>query len=106
LADALPRVLGREADEEGFREAGGHLGAIGRGSAGLNRILQEFRVDALITLEQGKLTLRNVVRLQGIAEFDQDHLQLGGAPPEMTRYFDQLDRDAAIVPQPPDGGRR
>ena len=71
----------------------------------VNRILQEFRADALITLEQGKLTLRNVKRLQGIAEFNQDYLQLGGAPPEMTRYFDQLERDATAFPQPPDGGR-
>ncbi len=56
----------------------------------INRILQEFRANALITLEQGKLTLRDIERLQGIAEFDQDYLQLAGAPRELRRYFDQL----------------
>jgi len=70
----------------------------------VNRILQEFRADALITLEQGKLTLRNVKRLQGIAEFTEDYLQLRSAPPEMERYFDQLGRNPAASAQPSDGG--
>lgn len=71
----------------------------------INRVLQEFRAGALITLEQGKLTLRDVPRLQGIAEFDQDYLQLAGAPREMRRYLDQLERDAGAFPEPSDDRR-
>lgn len=70
---------------------------LGLTSVHVNRVLQEFRGSELITLERGRLTLRDLKRLQGIAEFNQDYLHFHGAPQEVQRYFDQLERRSATA---------
>lgn len=61
----------------------------------VNRVLREFRERRLITLEQRTLSLLDVGTLQGIAGFNKDYLHFGGAPAEIARYFDRLDKDRA-----------
>jgi CRP-like cAMP-binding protein len=58
----------------------------------VNRVLQGFRRDELITLEHRRLTLRNVETLEAISGLTSRYLQLGSTPPEVVRYFDQLER--------------
>jgi CRP-like cAMP-binding protein len=58
----------------------------------LNRVLQRFRRDNLITLAHRRLTLLDVEKLQKIAGFNQDYLHLGGAPAEARSYIDMLER--------------
>jgi transcriptional regulator with XRE-family HTH domain len=66
---------------------------LGLTSVHVNRILQGFRRDQLITLAHRRLGLPDVERLQEIAGFDRDYLHLGGAPEEVERYLDQLEHD-------------
>ncbi len=61
----------------------------------VNRILKEFRERGLIVMQQRTLSLINVDELQAIAGFNKNYLHLGGAPPEVARYFDSLERDEA-----------
>jgi CRP-like cAMP-binding protein len=65
----------------------------------VNRVLQQFRRERLITLVQRRLVLCDVRQLQEIAEFDQDYLHFAGAPAEVRRFFDRLQREGAS-PQP------
>ena len=58
----------------------------------INRIVQGFRRDNLITMAQGRLTLLDVERLQKIAGLNQDYLHLGGATMEVRSYIEMLER--------------
>src|ERR1700731_2867787 len=68
---------------------------LGLTSVHINRVLQSFRRDELITLEHRWLTLRNVEKLEAISGLTSRYLQLGSTPPEVIRYFDQLERNRA-----------
>jgi hypothetical protein len=59
----------------------------------MNRILQGFRRDKLITLAQRRLSLLDVERLQEIAGFNQNYLHLGSAPTEARSYIDMRQRE-------------
>ena len=67
-----------------------------------NRVLQDFRRDELITLERQRLILRDIERLQAISGLTPDYLKLSSTPPEVLRYFDDLERDRAAPPPPED----
>jgi CRP-like cAMP-binding protein len=66
---------------------------LGLTSVHMNRILQGFRRDNLITLAHHRLTLLDVARLQEIAGFNQDYLHLGSAPTEARSYIDMRQRE-------------
>ena len=61
----------------------------------INRVLKDFRERRLIAIEHRTLNLLDVPALQDIAGFNKDYLHLGGAPVEVARYFDQLEKDQA-----------
>src|SRR6267378_2172271 len=62
------------------RRAGPHF------RAHVNRVLQRFRRDQLLTLEHRRLTLCNGGRLEAIAGFTPNYLQLNSTPAEVIRY--------------------
>jgi CRP-like cAMP-binding protein len=64
--------------------------ALGLTPISVNRILQAFRREQLITLRQRRLTLCDVARLQTISGLAPDYLQLGSTPAEVMHYFDPL----------------
>jgi CRP-like cAMP-binding protein len=66
---------------------------LGLTSVHMNRILQGFRRDNLITLAHHRLTLPDVERLQEIAGFNQNYLHLGSAPTEARSYIDMRQRE-------------
>jgi hypothetical protein len=66
---------------------------LGLTSVHMNRILQGFRRDNLITLAHHRLTLLDVERLQEIAGFNQNYLHLGSAPTEARSYIDMRQRE-------------
>jgi CRP-like cAMP-binding protein len=66
----------------------------------VNRILQAFRREQLITLRHRRLTLCDVARLQTISELTPDYLQLGSTPSEVMHYFDPLGRSCRGFDQP------
>lgn len=66
---------------------------LGLTSVHVNRVLQGFRRDQLITLERRRLTLLNVEKLQAMSGLTPNYLQFGSTPSEVTRYFDNLERD-------------
>jgi hypothetical protein len=68
---------------------------LGLTSVHVNRIMQGFRQDNLITLPRRRLTLLDVERLRETAGFNQDYLHLGGAPKEVERYLDRLEQGHA-----------
>jgi len=57
----------------------------------INRVLKEFRQHGLISMDQRMVSLLKVEELQALAGFNKDYLHLGGAPAEVTRYFDALE---------------
>ena len=61
----------------------------------VNRVLQSFRSDFLIRLEQRKLSILDVDGLQELGSFDGSYLHLNGASAETTVYFDELERTEA-----------
>nr|WP_294518990.1 Crp/Fnr family transcriptional regulator [uncultured Rhodopila sp.] len=63
--------------------------ALGLTPVHVNRVLQEFRRNGLLSLEQRTLTLHDLQRLQQIAEIRQDYLHLGGVPEIVSSYFDR-----------------
>jgi transcriptional regulator with XRE-family HTH domain len=71
--------------------------ALGLTSVHVNRILQGFRRDNLISLAHHRLTLLDVEKLQKIAGFNQDYLHLGGATTEVRSYIDTLERNRREV---------
>src|ERR1700730_18205632 len=74
---------------------------LGLTSVHTTRVLQGFRRDGLITLERQRLILRDIERLQAISGLTPDYLKLSSTPPEVLRYFDDLERDRA-APSPPE----
>jgi hypothetical protein len=56
---------------------------------------------ATTLLARRRLTLLDVERLQEVAGFNQDYLHLGGAPTEVRRYLDMLERERGEVQYPP-----
>src|SRR6202045_3367388 len=68
---------------------------LGLTSVHINRVLQSFRRDELITLEHRRLTPRDVEKLEAVSGLTSRYLQLGSTPPEVIRYFDQLERNRA-----------
>jgi CRP-like cAMP-binding protein len=83
------------ADSGGFRlpltqtELGDTLGLT---SVHVNRILKDFRSLGLIVMERGTIWLKEIPKLQEIASFNRDYLQLGGTTNELASYFDELER--------------
>ena len=67
--------------------------ALGLTAVHINRILQGFRRDNLITLTRHRLTLLDFERLEEIAGFNQDYLHLGSTPEEARTYIDMRERD-------------
>ena len=57
----------------------------------VNRVLKEFRLAGLISVERKTMSLLNMEELQALAGFNKDYLHLGGAPAEVRRYFDVLE---------------
>ena len=55
----------------------------------VNRVPQRFRRDQLLTLEHRRLTLCNGGRLEAIAGFTPNYLQLNSTPAEVIRYLDE-----------------
>ena len=66
--------------------------ALGLTPVYVNRILQTFRREQLITLQQHQLTLLDVEKLQTISRVTPDYLQLGTISPDIIDYFDPLGR--------------
>ena len=62
--------------------------ALGLTPVYVNRILQAFRREQLITLKERRLILHDPERLQAISELGSDYLQLGTTPAEIMHYFD------------------
>ncbi len=60
----------------------------------VNKILQEFRRRGLLTIGRRMLNIIDMERLQSIAAFNNNYLQLGGASKEIERYFDELDEQS------------
>ena len=75
--------------------------ALGLTSVHINRVLQGFRREGLLTLERQRLTLRGIEGLQAISGLTPDYLKLNTTPPEVLRYFHDLERDHA-GPAPPE----
>jgi CRP-like cAMP-binding protein len=61
----------------------------------VNRVLQAFRREGLITLVQRRLVLHDFDRLQNLAGLTQDYLHLVGVPATIGGYLDQLERREA-----------
>ena len=51
----------------------------------VNRVLQDFRKQLLITLDHHRLTLLDIERLERIAELNENYLHLSGAPRGVER---------------------
>ena len=64
---------------------------LGLTSVHVNRVLQDFRRQQLITLEHRRVALLDVPGLQELAGFNSDYLHLNGASDETARYFDELE---------------
>ena len=62
--------------------------ALGLTPVYVNRVLQAFRREQLIALEQRRLTLLDVEKLQGISGLNPDYLRLGILPSGLMHYFD------------------
>ena len=65
--------------------------ALGLTAVHVNRVLQRFREDQLISLERRRLTLLNFVRLEALAGLTSNYLQLNSMPAGAVRYFDDLE---------------
>ncbi len=74
--------------------------ALGLTPISVNRILQAFRREQLITLRQRRLTLWDVARLQNISGLTPEYLQLDSTPSEVMHYFDPLGRSCRGFDQP------
>ena len=61
----------------------------------VNKILKEFRTRGLLAMKHRMLDVLDAEGLRAIAAFSKDYLQLGGAPDEVARYCDALERQAA-----------
>ena len=72
---------------------------LGLTSVHMNRVLQGFRRDKLITLQHQRLTLHDLEGLQAISGVTKNYLQLNSTPLEIVQYLDRLERDRADVPR-------
>jgi CRP-like cAMP-binding protein len=70
---------------------------LGLTSVHTNRVLQGFRRDELITLDRRRLTLLDIERLQAISGLTPEYLKLNSTPPEILRYFDDLERERGVI---------
>ena len=70
---------------------------LGLTSVHMNRVLQGFRRDKLITLQHQRLTLHDLEGLQAISGVTKNYLQLNSTPLEIVQYLDGLERDRADV---------
>ncbi len=68
--------------------------ALGLTPVHVNRVLREFREQNLIAIEHRMLRMLDVDGLQEIAACNKEYLHLGGASPEVARYFDGLEKRA------------
>ena len=66
--------------------------ALGLTAVHVNRVLQGFRQDQLIKLQQRRLTVICFVGLEAIAGLTSTYLQLNSTPAEVSRYLDDLER--------------
>lgn len=66
--------------------------ALGLTPVHINRVLQEFRKAGLIMLERRRLRLHDMATLRLIAGCTEAYLHLGGAPDEIVRYINVLER--------------
>jgi CRP-like cAMP-binding protein len=66
--------------------------ALGLTAVHVNRVLQRFRQDQLIKLQQRRLTVINFGKLESIAGLTSTYLQLDTTPAEVMRYIDDLER--------------
>lgn len=82
------RVIG-VAEDHAIRLPLTQTDALGLTSVHVNRVLQRFRRDQLLTLEHRRLTLRNGGRLEAIAGFTPNYLQLNSTPAEVIHYLDE-----------------
>lgn len=62
----------------------------------VNRVLQGFRHEGLITLVRRRLQLHNIDELQNLAGLTQQYLHLAGVPSAVARYYDRLERRGAV----------
>ena len=74
--------------------------ALGLTPVYVNRILQAFRREQLITLRARRLILHDPERLQAISELTPYYLQLGTTPAEVMHYFDPLGLSGGRFRQP------
>jgi CRP-like cAMP-binding protein len=65
--------------------------ALGLTAVHVNRVLQRFRKDHLITLERRRLTLLDIEKLQVTAGLTSNYLQTGSTPPDVLGYLDRLE---------------
>src|ERR1700731_4271451 len=82
--------------------------ALGLTSVHVDRVLQRFRRDQLLTLEHRRLNLRNGGRLEAIAGFTPNYLQLNRRLAEGIRCLDELESaraDPADSRTPSEGAR-
>jgi CRP-like cAMP-binding protein len=68
---------------------------LGLTSVHVNRVLQAFRREGLITLIQRRLQLHDVEALQNLAGLTQDYLHLTGLPGPIGQYLDRMERREA-----------
>ena len=68
---------------------------LGLTSVHVNKVLQEFRRRGLLTMGHKVLDVLDPDGLRAVAAFSKDYLHLGGAPDEVARYFDGLEKHAA-----------
>lgn len=66
--------------------------ALGLTAVHVNRVLQDFRREGLITLAHRRLQLHDFARLQNVAGLTQDYLHIAGVSAETGRYLDGLER--------------
>ncbi len=65
--------------------------ALGLTPVHVNRVLKDFRQRGLIAIQRRMLCVLDPDGLQDTAAFNKDYLHLGGASPEVVRYFDRLE---------------
>jgi CRP-like cAMP-binding protein len=57
----------------------------------VNRILKEFRSQGLISIDRTIISMLDLRRLQEIADFTEEYLQLNGVSDEVVQYFSALE---------------
>ena len=65
--------------------------AIGLTAVHVNRVLREFRMEGLISIERRMLKVLDVEELQKVAGFNKAYLHFDGASAEITEYLNRLE---------------